>query len=532
MDHEAEPAASRTSVWWLLHPLLVAAFPVVFLFAQNVNDQISLEPLWMPLAVAVGAGAVVLLLALGVGRALGVRPERAALAASLVVAMAMTYGHVWSLVEEAVRLHRYMLAVWVGIGVVGLLLVLRLRAHLVERASVALTVAIAGLLLLNAVPVAGLGLRAAALNGGPTASDEPGPTAAPGSQRDVWYIVLDRYAGLRGLSESFGFDNRPFVDALAERGFEVAEEATANYLKTAPSLLSSLNMAELDIDAFGAEATGGDDWGPIHRRLADSHAVERFLHERGYRYVHVGSQRGPTATNEAADISYAIGQTTEFGAVLAGTTILAALERVAPRVVPTGIQEFIPAQTEFQLEVLDDLADEPGPNFVFAHLLLPHPPYAFNADGSRVTDEQRRARSVDEQYIEQVKFTNAAMLALVDRLHAGPPEEWPIVVIAADEGPFPERYATNETDFQWLEATPDEMLRKFSILMAISIPGVDRAGLEAAGYAEDLTPVNLFRVVFNAAFGADLPLLPERNWIFPDHRHLYDAVDATDRVRS
>ncbi len=113
-----------------------------------------------------------------------------------------------------------------------------------------------------------------------------------------------------------------------------------------------------------------------------------------------------------------------------------------------------------------------------------------------------------------MRFTNASLLALVDRLHAGPPESWPIIVIAADEGPFPDRYAEDEDHFQWLEAQPEELLGKFSILSAISVPGVDRAGLEDAGFSDDMTLVNLFRIVFNAAFDADLPMLPHRNWVF------------------
>jgi hypothetical protein len=260
-------------------------------------------------------------------------------------------------------------------------------------------------------------------------------------------------------------------------------------------------------------------------------AFERFLHDRGYRYLHLGLRRGATYANDAADVTFLLGNTTEFSAVLADTTILVALQRILPGQVGTGTDALYPAQTLFQLQKLEEIADAPGLNFVFAHLLLPHPPYAFNADGSRVTPEQRAERTEDEQYLAQLRYANARILRLLDRLQAGPPESWPIVVLAADEGPFPPRYAADEAGFAWLDATPEELLRKFSILTAVSVPGVDAAGLEAAGYSDALTPVNLFRVVFNAAFGAGLPMLPDRNWIFVDQRHLYDLVDVTDRVR-
>ena len=54
------------------------------------------------------------------------------------------------------------------------------------------------------------------------------------------------------------------------------------------------------------------------------------------------------------------------------------------------------------------------------------------------------------------------------------------MVLAADEGPFPPRYAADEVAFKWLEATPEELLRKFSIFTAVSVPGADAADLAAA----------------------------------------------------
>ena len=515
--------------WWL-HPFLVAAFPVVFLFAENIREQISLDPLWMPLGLVLGAAAAILLMALLVGFRLGAGPARAALAASLLILLLLTYGHAWNLVGELVRLHRYLVIAWATVLVLGVIAIARLPPARVSRLTTAVNVAATLLLLVNVVPIGEFAVRSFG-SGSPATGRVEDAQPMPGATRDVWYLVFDRYAGSPALEELYGFDNVPFLDGLRDRGFRVAEGATANYLKTAHSLASSLNMDELDARALAAEASAPDDWNPLYRRLQGSYAVERFLHDRGYRYLHLGLRRGATFANSAADVSFLLGDTTEFGAVLADTTILVALQPFLPEELATGTEALYPAQTRFQLNELDKIAEAPGLNFVFAHLLLPHPPYAFNADGSRVTPEQRASRTEEEQYLEQVRYANARILALVDLLHAGPPETWPIIVLAADEGPFPPRYADNEAAFAWLEATPEELLRKFSILNAISVPGVSEDALGEAGFSDTLTPVNLFRVVFNAAFDAGLPLLPERNWVFVDQRHLYDLVDVTDRVR-
>ena len=52
-----------------IHPLLAAAYPVVFLFATNAAEQVTLAPLWGPLAAAVGGALVAL--AVGVAIACG-----------------------------------------------------------------------------------------------------------------------------------------------------------------------------------------------------------------------------------------------------------------------------------------------------------------------------------------------------------------------------------------------------------------------------------------------------------------------------
>jgi len=519
-----------SGAWWL-HPFLVAAFPVLFLFSQNIGEQLSLDPLWQPLLTVLGIAAAALLLAVALARVLGFAAARAALVVSLLLAIGLTYGHAWNLVGEALGLHRYLLLICGALIVAGSAAALLLPARVIGALTAGITALAAILIVLNLVPAAGLGMRTLGAEIVPPAEAGPGTSGSSGEGRDVWYVVLDRYAGSPSLKRIYGYDNAPFLDDLAARGFVVAEGATANYLKTAHSLASSLNMAELDGAALAAESTSGSDFTPLYRMLQRSHALERFLHEREYRYIHLGLRRGATYTNAEADSVLLLGTTTEFSAVLADTTILAALASFAPAATIPGTAELYAGQTLFQLEELERLADVPGRNFVFAHILLPHPPYFFNADGSRVTPEQAASRSPHEQYLEQLRFANARIGGLLDRLLDGPPASWPIVVLAADEGPFPAT-VPDDPDVDWTAATDDELLEKFSILAAVLVPGVDRAGLEAAGFSDTISAVNLLAAVLNAGFDADLPLIDDRNWIFPDQRHLYEFIDRTDRVRA
>ncbi|HEX2142151.1 MAG TPA: hypothetical protein VHK28_07775, partial [Candidatus Limnocylindria bacterium] len=143
------------------------------------------------------------------------------------------------------------------------------------------------------------------------------------------------------------------------------------------------------------------------------------------------------------------------------------------------------------------------------------------------TPEVSAQRSPEEGYVEQVRFANSRILQLLDSLLDGPRETWPIIVLMADEGPFPQRYAEDEFAFDWPEASEEELFQKFGILTAVLLPD---STPEEAGLYPDITAVNVMRAMLNAEFGTDLELLPDRNWIFTDQRHLYDFVDVTERV--
>ena len=114
------------------------------------------------------------------------------------------------------------------------------------------------------------------------------------------------------------------------------------------------------------------------------------------------------------------------------------------------------------------------------------------------------------------------MLQAIDRLiDHEPGEPDPIIVLQADEGPWPAAFSANEQGFQWLDASAREVQQKFGILNAVRLPGVDPASV---GFNDDTSPVNEFRVVFDAYFDADLPLLPDKTYLSPDYARMWDFV--------
>ena len=518
----AQPARTRRA--WLdpsfpVHPLLAAAYPVVFLFAANAADQVTLDPLWMPLLVAVGVGAV----AFGALWALLRDPWRAGLVVTVLATLFLWYGHAWNLTSALLGSQVPLIMAWSLAAVAGVILALR-AGEWRRSASLFLNLVTAGLIAFNAAEIAAYSLGSAAAVTAPSGTptiDDPAPARRP----DIYYLIFDRYGSGRNLSANYGFDNSPFLDALRERGFYVADGANANYIKTPLSLVSSLNMEYLDEEVLQAEAVSGKDSGVIHRQLRGPLRVPTDLKALGYRHVHVANWWEPSATSATADVVHRYEAASEFSSAVLRMSALGAIG--AGSSLGPYDRAVLYQHTLFEFRVLESSADDPGPKFVFAHFLVPHPPYVFAADGSFVRDEPIATEDERAAYLRQMEYTNGRILGLVDRLLDRPREERPIILLQADEGPFPSRYDADEWRFDWRSATDAELAEKFGILSAYHLPGVDA---EDAGLYPEITPVNSFRVVFNAYFGADLPLLRDRVFAHISQQRFYDFFEVTDRL--
>lgn len=185
------------------------------------------------------------------------------------------------------------------------------------------------------------------------------------------------------------------------------------------------------------------------------------------------------------------------------------------------------ARVRHTLERLPDLAASDTPLLVLAHVLCPHPPFVFAADGSRpalpippenfFTDGvfTRSREEYAAGYGAQLAFLNARLEAAIDRIlrEARRPT---IIVLQGDHGPGA-GWAPNDVG-----AT--DLRERFAILNAYRFPDGDQPRLHP-----DITPVNTFRVILNRVGGADLPLLEDRSF-YATWKEPYAFVDVTARV--
>jgi hypothetical protein len=510
-----------------VHPVLFAAYAVLFLYSVNLDEVLPVDA-ELPLArYLLAALALTGLLAIPFRSV-----RRGAVVASAAIVAFAAFGHVAPVLADRGLDDRGQFLVWGLVVAAAVAYAIRARVSLprVTAGLNALAVVLVVAVVASIVPYE-MG-RAGRANVAPAASVQAATASASGRRPDIYFLIFDRYGSADALQTRFGITS-DLYDWLRGQGFHVPADSHANYRATDFSLAATLNMQFLD-DLTARIGRDSGDRTPARAMIQD-HAVGQFLKAQGYRYYQLGSWYGPTHSIAIADENIAFGQTSEFESVLRDTTMLPALDRVlgnskaedAPRTAIADDEAPPPDQafrdrvvdgTLFELRQLPRIATAPGPKFVFGHILLPHDPYVFRADGSVISESESQATDEAELYQGQLEFANSQIRQIVGNLLSGREEDRPVVIIEGDEGPL----ACRNTDCPSM--APDYLRLRLGNLVAMYLPGVD------VDVPDTFTSVNTFRLVFSEYFGAALPLLPDHSFTWPDNDHAYDFRDVTSLI--
>jgi len=328
---------------------------------------------------------------------------------------------------------------------------------------------------------------------------------------------MDAYSRADVLAGLYGLDNRPFLDYLKGKGFFVADESHTNYTQTIFSIPSTLNFDYIDVP------TGSQEDGQYFLQRINDNRLVGLLKQCGYRIAVTKS--GFYYTDQIpADLHLAgSGLLNEFEGMLLTDTpagILAGALNLEPA------PESFAAHRQRALDSFSQLkrgAQIPGPKIVFAHIVTPHPPFIFDANGNQRTVERAYSMgdgddfggTLDEYrsgYAGQVQFANHMLEQAIDALLANSKTP-PVIIIQGDHG------AGSGLDWDSPQATC--LWERSAILNAIYLPGGNTEQLYPS-----ISPVNSFRVVLNDIFGTELPLLPDRTY-FTSHRLIRQAIDIT-----
>ena len=488
------------------YPLVLSAYPVLKLLAANTG-QVGLDAGVRPLIISLlFAGLLFFVLWLFLRRV-----HKAAFLAALWLALFFSFGHIYIYLDEKYPDANYTtwLAVgWIGLFILALVWALVPRLTFVSAAGTFNTVALAllvmvGWQILSEVPPGSA--HALALPDAPVQTDLVRPVTPP----DVYLFLLDSYGRADLLQQAYGFDNGDFLNGLRERGFFVAECSQSNYVRTEISLASSLNMQYLQelSDKFSPDTTRrGLLWDSLKHN-----AVRYNFESMGYETITVDTEfewlniKDSDHFLSPPPISSGM---TQFEALFLRTT-LARYAQDWGWVDPDYLMG-VGARDRFNsvFNNIDDITRMPQPTFAYLHLLSPHPPFVFDANGNPTYppdfwNDQRMYPGplYQKGYVQQAQFLNKKILQAVDTILAESKVP-PVIIIQGDHGP-------------WLQPKDKRMW----ILAALYLPEHNDE------LYPTITPVNFFRLVFNSYFGGKYEVLEDVSYFSPVPK-LYDFSEV------
>jgi hypothetical protein len=493
----------------VLFPFLLAAYPVIALLAQNLG-QLELHAGLRALIFSLLAAAVLFLLA----RLLLRDSQRASLLVALVLLLFFTYGHVYDLIEDLsvsnilIGRHRYLILLYFACFAVGTAAILRIQRRLdgLNQAlnligMVALAFPVAQILIFTVQsstltdPLRNINASAAAENLS-VSQEQPPP--------DIYYIILDAYSRDDVLQRVFDYDNSQFLSQMEAIGFTVARCSQSNYAQTELSLASSLNFNY--IDALRGDSNQGGQEKAFLWKAIKGNAVRNVLEELGYTFVAFETGYNWTQIEDAdfyltphttrLEELEIFGGLTDFEFLLAKTTVaLIGLDAVAalPPKVGQTVQYPLNRHRDRILFDLEKLPAIPhaiqSPKFVFAHIVIPHDPFVFGLHGEPIAIRDPDEGTYRAAYPGQVEYINQRISEIAGEIIASS-DRPPVIIIQGDHG------ATN--------LSREDRMKNLSLYY---LPDGGNRQLY-----ESITPVNNFRVVFNAYLNGHYELLPDQSY--------------------
>lgn len=475
----------------VIHPFLFAIFPILFLFAHNIYEVPATDLLLPILVVIVGT-----LIVFFSSRLITKSYNKSGIITSYFLILFFSYGYVRDVIsvlglgtldvgEFNISCQFILGPLWALLFIAGAFLVIKayrnfstftkfLNVAAITLVTISLiNIGISEIKTANRVPEE-INKESASLNLG-----------NPDNLPDIYYIILDQYTRQDTLKEFGDYDNSEFINYLTGKGFYVATKSRSNYSNTLLSLPSSLNMDYLTAKELASTATLTE--------MVKNSKVSRFLKEKGYRCIFIGSGHVPKGVAEYTDAHWVYKlKKSDFADYFLHSTALAPFTTLY-------FQSFLDdTNRKSRLCFFDKLADTPNieePTFVYAHILSPHPPFLFDRNGNppKETISQRiRKNSLSlntERYVDQLIFINKKVETVVDEI-VSKSDVAPIIILQGDHG------------ISW-----EEERIAVDILNAYYLPEEDNRILY-----ETISPVNSFRIVFNLYFDMDYELLKDESY--------------------
>ena len=512
----------------IIHPFLLALFPVLFIYSQNLHE-LSVHEIISPVLLIL-LGAVLLWI---LTRFIIKNNEKSSFIISLLLVLSFSYGHIYLLIDDFtlgnadIGRHQYLLVPFAISFVAGTYYFVKTKRKLNNSSTISSAIAatLIAVILINIVTydIENIDSFSSDLITAETSLatyDTTIETFVPHKDEikdypDVYFIILDGYMNSSELKKFLGYDNQEFISHLTDKGFNVNHESYSNYDGSTTSITSTFNMRYLN---FLTEDQIGQKVLHIPEKMISENTIMQNFKSAGYKIVNIQKPFESEMMASSPLIDLVLCERSDYiDSQLLSMTI------------KTSILVFLLEKWEEQdlrdaaLCQFSELAKQhqkfDEPIFVYSHILIPHPPYLFGPEGeaiSSVRPQGLESWQDKEGYINGVKFANKKITQIVDELLAEP-ENSPVIIIQADHG-FGIEIGTSNPN--------EDIEQQMSIFSAHYLPEMEE------NFSGDVfTSVNTFRIIFNSYFDTDYDLLENKIYLTDSDDPDY-FMDVTDILTS
>lgn len=295
--------------------------------------------------------------------------------------------------------------------------------------------------------------------------------------RDTVLIVVDGYASGEVLLELYQHDNQDFFEDLARQGFDSNPDLVANYGRTRLSLAGILQMDY----PLGESTLTSADLDELLEVIRGRNAMADWFKERGYRLVYVESGWFGTRCGDDVDVCIESPWPDESVYDLASRSLLRNMPGLEiGRPFSEGAQHAIAwLREDLEGYLTDDVHD-----FIFVHLLLPHPPLLTDENCEMKTrggvpgfsiwqqgmdaGELREAR---DRYVAQVQCVNKVLTHTAKLLAQSNAN----ALVFGDHGPDSQGQLYN-LGAEW---DADQRWERLTTMAIARVPGCDMSHLKS-----------------------------------------------------
>lgn len=340
----------------------------------------------------------------------------------------------------------------------------------------------------------------------------PRASATPtGDAEDIVLIVPDSYPSPVIAEQWFGHDMAPLRQAFQGEGFEWQEAGLSRHTFTLLALSSMFELQPVIDDSVTPP------WGnltSLYDIAGGDNYLRAALQTAGFRYIHIESGFDGTKCGPSVDSCHRAGFLDEstWNLLVPSALYGPLADRYGSYSVPGTIHA-----TDEAVEVLEEIDGNGQHDFVFVHLLLPHPPVVVDETCAVISQEAEPVvTGADSPFTEGYEPQLGCVDEYLARL-AGVAGDDAAILVAADHGSGLGGQV-NAPPEEWSDA---DVAERFSILLTYRFPAACEGPVE---------PTNLDVMRAAVACVAEIEM-PDR-----ETRYLIGALDPiwveSDRMDS